>query len=133
MGKAGNIAIVGGSAGGMLVGACLNMRPDLFKAVVAHVPFVTVLDTMLDGELPLTPGEFKEWGNPREEHYFKYIQSYCPYENVGYVQDSLLQGKNQASIFATAGLSDYRVGYYECAKWIARIRAGIKAAKFETE
>ena len=127
----GNIAICGGSAGGMLVGASMNMRPDLFKAVIAHVPFVTVLDTMLDGELPLTPGEFKEWGNPRDEHYFEYMQSYCPYENVGYVKDFLLQGNTQASIFATAGLSDYRVGYYEAAKWIARIREGIVAAKSE--
>jgi len=131
--KSGNIAICGGSAGGMLVGACLNMRPDLFKAVIAHVPFVTVLDTMLDGALPLTPGEFKEWGNPRDEHYFEYMQSYCPYENCGWVKDYLLEGNTQASIFATAGLSDYRVGYYECAKWIARIRESIKAAKSEAE
>merc|ERR1711924_170755 len=129
--RIGNIAICGGSAGGMLVGACLNMRPDLFKAVVAHVPFVTVLDTMLDGDLPLTPGEFKERGNPRDEHYFEYIQSYCPYENVGYIKELLLQGGTKPSIFATAGLSDYRVGYYECAKWIARIRDSIKAAKLE--
>ncbi|EOD06648.1 hypothetical protein EMIHUDRAFT_471180 [Emiliania huxleyi CCMP1516] len=107
--SAGNVAIVGGSAGGMLVGACLNMRPALFKAIVAHVPFVTVLDTMLDGDLPLTPGEFKEWGNPREEHYFDVFPS----------------------LFATAGLSDYRVGYYEAAKWVARLRAGVAAAKAE--
>ena len=131
--SAGNVAIVGGSAGGMLVGACLNMRPSLFKAVVAHVPFVTVLDTMLDGDLPLTPGEFKEWGNPRDEHYFEYMRSYCPYENCRFVKDHLLQGSagNFPSIFATAGLSDYRVGYYEAAKWVARIRAGIAAAKAE--
>jgi oligopeptidase B len=129
----GNVAICGGSAGGMLVGACLNMRPELFKAVIAHVPFVTVLDTMLDGELPLTPGEFKEWGNPRDEHYFEYMQSYCPYENVGFVKDFLARGNSMPSIFATAGLSDYRVGYYECAKWIARIREGVAGAKAEGE
>ena len=127
----GNVAIVGGSAGGMLVGACLNMRPALFKAIVAHVPFVTILDTMLDGDLPLTPGEFKEWGNPRDEHYFEYMRSYCPYENCRFVKDFLLQGNTFPSIFATSGLSDYRVGYYEAAKWLARIRAGIAAAKTE--
>lgn len=127
----GNVAIVGGSAGGMLVGACMAKRPDLFKAVVAHVPFVTVLDTMLDGDLPLTPGEFKEWGNPRDEHYFEYMKSYCPYENCGYVKDFVGAGKAHPSIFATAGLSDYRVGYYEAAKWIARIRQGVKRAKAE--
>jgi len=131
--SAGNVAIVGGSAGGMLVGACLNMRPALFKAIVAHVPFVTVLDTMLDGDLPLTPGEFKEWGNPREEHYFEYMRSYCPYENCGFVKDFLLAkpGSVFPSLFATAGLSDYRVGYYEAAKWVARLRAGVAAAKAE--
>lgn len=116
----------------MLVGACLNMRPSLFKAIVAHVPFVTILDTMLDGDLPLTPGEFKEWGNPRDEHYFEYMQSYCPYENCRFVKDFLLQpGAVFPSIFATSGLSDYRVGYYEAAKWVARIRAAIAAAKAE--
>jgi len=131
--SAGNVAIVGGSAGGMLVGACLNMRPSLFKAIVAHVPFVTILDTMLDGDLPLTPGEFKEWGNPRDEHYFEYMQSYCPYENCRFVKDFLLANEANTfpSIFATSGLSDYRVGYYEAAKWVARIRAGIAAAKTE--
>jgi len=126
----GNVAIVGGSAGGMLVGACLNLRPSLFKAIVAHVPFVTVLDTMLDGDLPLTPGEFKEWGNPRDEHYFEYMRSYCPYENCRFVKDFLAKPGNVfPSIFATSGLSDYRVGYYEAAKWVARIRAGIAEAK----
>ena len=108
----------------------MAMRPDLLKAIVAHVPFVTVLDTMLDGDLPLTPGEFKEWGNPRDEHYFEYMRSYCPYENCGFVKDHLLKGEGNTfpSIFATAGLTDYRVGYYEAAKWVARIRAGIAAA-----
>ena len=125
------MALVGGSAGGMLVGACMAKRPDLFKAIVAHVPFVTVLDTMLDGDLPLTPGEFKEWGNPRDEHYFEYMKSYCPYENCGYVKDFMGAGNQHPSIFATAGLSDYRVGYYEAAKWIARIRRGVKHAKAE--
>jgi len=128
----GNVAIVGGSAGGMLVGACLNLKPSLFKAIVAHVPFVTVLDTMLDGSLPLTPGEFKEWGNPRDAGYFDYMRSYCPYENVD-VKNTLLaanaNGGKYPSIFATTGLTDYRVGYYEGAKWIARIRAQIKEAK----
>ena len=109
----------------------LNMRPSLFKAIVAHVPFVTILDTMLDGDLPLTPGEFKEWGNPRDEFYFEYMRSYCPYENCRFVKDFLLDGNTFPSIFATSGLSDYRVGYYEAAKWIARIRAGIVAAKTE--
>jgi len=131
--SAGNVALVGGSAGGMLVGACLNLRPSLFKAIVAHVPFVTILDTMLDGDLPLTPGEFKEWGNPRDEHYFEYMRSYCPYENCRFVKDFLLAAPGNVfpSVFATAGLSDYRVGYYEAAKWVARIRAGIAAAKAE--
>ena len=103
----------------MLVGACLNLRPSLFRAIVAHVPFVTILDTMLDGDLPLTPGEFKEWGNPRDEHYFDYMRSYCPYENLDVANPT----KHYPSIFATAGLSDYRVGYYEVRK--AHLRAGV--------
>jgi len=111
-----------------LVGACLNLRPKLFKAIVAHVPFVTVLDTMLDGSLPLTPGEFKEWGNPRDAGYFDYMRSYCPYENLK-VDEELLASGSFPSVFATTGLTDYRVGYYEGAKWIAKMRAQIKAAK----
>merc|ERR1711933_220618 len=124
----GNVAIVGGSAGGMLVGACLNLKPSLFKAIVAHVPFVTVLDTMLDGSLPLTPGEFKEWGNPRDAGFFDYMRSYCPYENVAIKEELAKADGRYPSIFATTGLTDYRVGYYEGAKWIAKMRKQIKEA-----
>lgn len=113
--SSGNIAIMGGSAGGMLMGAVINQRPELFKAVIAHVPFVDVLNTMLDETLPLTPQEFKEWGNPKDEEYFHYMLSYSPYENV--------KAQNYPHIFVTAGLSDPRVGYWEAAKWVARLRA----------
>ncbi|WP_410520980.1 S9 family peptidase [Candidatus Tisiphia endosymbiont of Beris chalybata] len=111
----GNIAICGGSAGGLLMGGVMNLRPELFKAVIAHVPFVDVLSTMLDESLPLTPGEFKEWGNPKELEYFNYIKSYSPYDNI--------KAQNYPSLFITAGLSDPRVGYWEPAKWAARLRA----------
>ncbi|MBA2629298.1 MAG: S9 family peptidase, partial [Rickettsiaceae bacterium] len=110
----GNIVIVGGSAGGMLVGNVINQRPELFKAVIAHVPFVDVLNTMLDENLPLTPGEYKEWGNPKEKDYFEYMKSYSPYDNVS--------KQNYPSLFVSAGLSDPRVGYWEAAKWVARLR-----------
>lgn len=112
--SSGNIIIRGGSAGGMLMGAVMNQRPELFKAVIAHVPFVDVLNTMLDEALPLTPGEFKEWGNPKDPDYFDYIKSYSPYDNV----------KRQAypHLMITAGLSDPRVGYWEAAKWLAKLR-----------
>jgi oligopeptidase B len=110
----GNIVIVGGSAGGMLVGNVINQRPELFKAVIAHVPFVDVLNTMLDENLPLTPGEYKEWGNPKEKDYFEYMKSYSPYDNVSQ--------QNYPSLFVSAGLSDPRVGYWEAAKWVARLR-----------
>ena len=80
-----------------------------------------------------SPRHAQEWGNPREEHYFEYMRSYCPYENCRFVKDHLLadEASGFPSIFATSGLSDYRVGYYEAAKWVARIRAGIAAAKAE--
>lgn len=110
----GNIIIAGGSAGGMLVGAVANERPDLLKGVVAHVPFVDVLNTMLDETLPLTPGEFKEWGNPKEIEIFNYMRSYSPYDNV--------KAQNYPAMFVTAGLSDIRVGYWEAAKWVAKLR-----------
>lgn len=110
----GNIAIMGGSAGGMLIGAVINQRPDLFKAAIAHVPFVDVLNTMLDETLPLTPSEFKEWGNPKEKEYFDYMKSYSPYDNV--------EAKNYPHLMVTAGLTDPRVGYWEAAKWVAKLR-----------
>ncbi len=110
----GNIVIVGGSAGGMLIGDVINEKPELFKAAIAHVPFVDVLNTMLDETLPLTPGEFKEWGNPKEKEYFDYIKSYSPYDNV--------KAQNYPNLMVTAGLTDPRVGYWEAAKWVARLR-----------
>lgn len=110
----GNIAIAGGSAGGMLMGNVLNQRPELFGAAIAHVPFVDVLNTMLDDTLPLTPGEFKEWGNPKDKEYGEYMLSYSPYDNV--------KTQNYPPIYVIAGLTDPRVGYWEAAKWVARLR-----------
>lgn len=111
----GNIVIAGGSAGGMLIGNVINQRPELYKAAIAHVPFVDVLNTMLDENLPLTPQEFKEWGNPKDKKYFDYIRSYCPYSNV--------KKQSYPYLFITAGLTDPRVGYWEAAKWVAKLRA----------
>ena len=110
----GNIAMQGGSAGGMLMGACMNMRPDLWRGVIAHVPFVDVVQVMLDEDLPLTPGEFKEWGNPKEKEYFEYMMTYSPYDN--------LKKEAYPHVFVTAGLSDPRVAYWEAAKYVARLR-----------
>jgi len=110
-----HLAIMGGSAGGLLMGAVVNLRPDLFGAVVALVPFVDALNTMLDASLPLTVGEYEEWGNPHEQPYYDYIKSYAPYENV--------EAKPYPPMLVTAGLNDPRVAYWEPAKWVARLRA----------
>lgn len=109
------LSIMGGSAGGLLVGATVNMRPDLFGAVVAAVPFVDVINTMLDETLPLTTQEYEQWGNPHEEEAYRYILSYSPYDNI---KDTVYP-----HILATAGLNDSQVLFHEPAKWVAKLRA----------
>jgi oligopeptidase B len=109
------LAIMGGSAGGLLVGAVLNLRPELFHAAVAKVPFVDVLNTMLDPTLPLTIAEYEEWGNPEQEEFYRYIRSYSPYDNVA--------PREYPAMLVTAGLNDPRVSYWEPAKWVAKLRA----------
>ena len=105
----------GGSAGGLLMGAVANMRPDLFHGMIADVPFVDVVNTMLDESIPLTTNEFNEWGNPKDKDAYLYMKSYSPYENV----------KKQAypNILVTTGLHDSQVQYFEPAKWVAKLRA----------
>jgi oligopeptidase B len=109
------LAIMGGSAGGLLMGAAINLRPDLFAAVVAMVPFVDSLNTALDASLPLTVGEYEEFGDPNNKEFYDYMKSYAPYENVA--------AQNYPAILITAGLNDPRVSYWEPAKWAARLRA----------
>lgn len=105
----------GGSAGGLLMGAVANMRPDLWKGIVAAVPFVDVVTTMLDESIPLTTGEFDEWGNPKDPAYYQYMKSYSPYDNVAKV--------DYPAMLVTTGLHDSQVQYWEPAKWVARMRA----------
>ncbi len=110
-----HLVISGGSAGGLLVGAVLNMKPELFKAAVIDVPFVDLINTMLDPSLPLTVLEYDEWGNPEEKTFYHYMKSYSPYDNV--------TRKAYPHMFITAGLNDTRVMYWEAAKWTAKLRS----------
>lgn len=109
------LAISGGSAGGLLIGAVLNQRPELFRAAIAEVPFVDVLNTMLDPDLPLTVTEYDEWGNPEEPEVYERIKAYAPYENV--------RAQAYPSTLVIAGYNDSRVQYWEAAKWVAKLRA----------
>ncbi|MBT3981628.1 MAG: S9 family peptidase [Bacteriovoracaceae bacterium] len=113
----------GGSAGGLLMGAVANLKGELFKAIVAHVPFVDVVNTMIDESLPLTALEYEEWGNPSDDEYFHYMKSYSPYDNI--------HTESYPHILATAGLNDPRVTYWEPFKWIQKLRelAGDSNAK----
>ena len=104
----------GGSAGGLLMGAIANLRPDLYRGIAAHVPFVDVVTTMLDESIPLTTGEFDEWGNPTDKAYYDHMLSYSPYDNVA--------AKPYPAMFVTTGLWDSQVQYFEPAKWVARLR-----------
>ena len=106
---------MGGSAGGLLMGAITNMRPELFKGVVAAVPFVDIVTTMLDESIPLTTSEYDEWGNPNEKVYYDYMKSYSPYDNV--------EAKDYPNLLVTTGLHDSQVQYWEPAKWVAKLRA----------
>jgi oligopeptidase B len=109
------LAISGGSAGGLLMGAVINARPELFNIVVAHVPFVDVVTTILDTSLPLSALEWEEWGNPNDKTYYDYMKSYSPYDNV--------EAKDYPHLLITAGLNDSRVQYWEPAKWTAKLRS----------
>ena len=108
------LVIEGGSAGGLLMGAVTNMRPDLFRIVISHVPFVDVLNTMLDASLPLTVGEYEEWGNPQVAEDYFYMKSYCPYTN--------LERKAYPAVLMKTGLNDSQVMYWEPAKYVAKLR-----------
>jgi oligopeptidase B len=108
------VAAEGGSAGGLLMGAIMNMRPDLFRAIVSHVPFVDVMNTMLDASLPLTVPEYEEWGDPNDEKYFKYMLSYSPYDN--------LRAASYPSMLVKTSLHDSQVMYWEPAKYVAKLR-----------
>lgn len=105
----------GGSAGGLLMGAIVNYRPDLWHGVVADVPFVDVITTMADASIPLTTGEYKEWGNPAIKEEYYYMKSYSPYDNV--------EKKAYPNMLVTTGLHDSQVQYFEPAKWVAKLRA----------
>ena len=108
------LAIQGGSAGGLLIAAVLNLRPDLFRSAILDVPFVDVVNTMLDESLPLTVGEFEEWGNPKLAEDYTYLKSYCPYTN--------LKAGNYPALLINTSLNDSQVMYWEPAKYTAKLR-----------
>ncbi|MCP9235331.1 S9 family peptidase [Lewinella sp. JB7] len=112
--RADRLYAMGGSAGGLLMGAVANLRPDLFAGIVSQVPFVDVVTTMLDDSIPLTTGEYDEWGNPNEEEYYHYIKSYSPVDQVA--------AKNYPKMLVTTGFHDSQVQYWEPAKWVAKLR-----------
>ncbi|HHM21970.1 MAG TPA: S9 family peptidase, partial [Bacteroidetes bacterium] len=112
--KKDHLFAMGGSAGGLLMGAVANMRPDLFKGIVAAVPFVDVVTTMLDESIPLTTFEWDEWGDPHKKEYYEYMLSYSPYDNV--------EAKDYPALLVTTGLHDSQVQYWEPAKWVAKLR-----------
>ena len=113
-GDRGRVAIEGGSAGGLLMGAVVNLKPEIFRAVVSHVPFVDVMNTMLDATLPLTVPEYEEWGNPNEDTYFHYMLSYSPYDN--------LKAGSYPAMLVKTSLHDSQVMYWEPAKYVAKLR-----------
>ena len=108
-----NLHAYGGSAGGLLMGVVLNKNPELYSSVIASVPFVDVITTMLDDKIPLTTSEYDEWGNPNIKKYYDYMKSYSPYDNVE---------KRYPNLFVTAGYHDSQVQYWEPAKWVAKLR-----------
>jgi oligopeptidase B len=116
-GAADRIAIEGGSAGGLLMGAVVNARPDLFSVVLSHVPFVDIMNTMLDASLPLTVAEYEEWGNPNEPEAFATMLAYSPYDNLG-----KLAGAPIPAMLVKTSLNDSQVMYWEPAKYVARLR-----------
>jgi len=105
----------GGSAGGLLMGVIANTNPELYNGIIAQVPFVDVVTTMLDDSIPLTTGEYDEWGNPNKKEYFEYMLSYSPYDNV--------TAQNYPNMYISTGLHDSQVQYWEPAKWVAKLRA----------
>ena len=112
--SADHLYAMGGSAGGLLMGAVVNMAPELYKGVIAAVPFVDVVTTMLDENIPLTTGEYDEWGNPNEEEFYMYMKNYSPYDNV--------KPMEYPNLLVTSGLHDSQVQYFEPAKWVAKLR-----------
>ena len=109
-----NVFAAGGSAGGLLMGAVMNMAPERYKGIAAAVPFVDVVTTMLDESIPLTTNEFKEWGNPKDKAYYDYMLSYSPYDQV--------KAQDYPNVLVTTGLHDSQVQYFEPMKWVAKLR-----------